>query len=82
MLATSLDLDLVREDNQRLPALALMTCHLGFLPLAQLPIIRLLGGSQFRKFCVICIVILVVTVWMTCFFHKEQARPETYKKQR
>ncbi|KAF9464426.1 major facilitator superfamily domain-containing protein [Collybia nuda] len=50
----------------------------GFLPLAQLPIIRLLGGSQFRKFCVICIIILVITVWMTCFFHEEQARPNVY----
>jgi len=52
----------------------------GFLPLAELPIIRLLGGDQFRKFCVICIVILVITVWMTCYFHKEQERQEIHKK--
>ncbi|KAL0564423.1 hypothetical protein V5O48_017623 [Marasmius crinis-equi] len=47
----------------------------GFLPLDKLPIIRLLGGSQFRKFCVICIVILAITVWMTCAFHEEEERP-------
>lgn len=52
----------------------------GFLPLAQLPIIRLLGGDQFRKFCVICIVILVTTVWITCICHEEEERPEGYKK--
>ncbi|KAG5651968.1 hypothetical protein H0H81_006783 [Sphagnurus paluster] len=52
----------------------------GFLPLAKLPIIRLLGGNQFRKFCVICIVILVITVWMTCYFHEEQERPGGYKR--
>ncbi|KAG6854846.1 hypothetical protein C0991_012036 [Blastosporella zonata] len=53
----------------------------GFLPLARLPIIELLGGTQFRKFCVICIVILVATVWITCYCHEEQARQESYKKQ-
>jgi solute carrier family 45, member 1/2/4 len=54
----------------------------GFFPLAQLPIIRLLGGDQFRKFCVICIVILVATVWTTCICHEEEERPEVYKKRR
>ncbi|KAG6869304.1 hypothetical protein C0993_000057 [Termitomyces sp. T159_Od127] len=53
----------------------------GFLPLAKLPIIELLGGTQFRKFCVICIIILVVTVWITCYCHEEQKRQEPYKKQ-
>ncbi|KAJ7638969.1 major facilitator superfamily domain-containing protein [Roridomyces roridus] len=47
----------------------------GFLPLAELPIINLLGGTQFRKFCVICIVILVATVAVTCYCHEEQERP-------
>ncbi|KAG7096809.1 hypothetical protein E1B28_004217 [Marasmius oreades] len=46
----------------------------GFLPLDKLPLIRLLGGTQFRKFCVLCIVILVITVWMTCVFHEEEER--------
>ncbi|KAK7060524.1 hypothetical protein VNI00_001290 [Paramarasmius palmivorus] len=46
----------------------------GFLPLDKLPIINLLGGKQFRKFCVICIVILVITVWITCISHEEEER--------
>ncbi|KAJ7507950.1 hypothetical protein B0H11DRAFT_1969440 [Mycena galericulata] len=52
----------------------------GFLPLAELPIINLLGGTQFRKFCIICIVILVVTVWITCYCHEEQERPALHQK--
>jgi len=52
----------------------------GFLPLDKIPLIRLLGGGQFRKFCIICIVILVVTVWVTCYFHEEQERPALHKK--
>jgi solute carrier family 45 protein 1/2/4 len=55
----------------------------GFLPLASLPIIRLLGGDQFRKFCVIVIIVLVVTVWITCYTQTEEERtlqrpPEGY----
>lgn len=46
----------------------------GFLPLASLPIIRLLGGDQFRKFCVIAIAVLVVTVWITCYTQTEEER--------
>ena len=56
--------------------------RLGFLPLADLPIIRLLGGDQFRKFCVICIVVLVATVWITCACHHEEARSKTQRTQR
>jgi len=44
----------------------------GFLPLAKLPIIRLISGNQFRKFCVICIIILVITVVITCYCHEEK----------
>ncbi|KAH9999305.1 MFS general substrate transporter [Russula vinacea] len=46
----------------------------GFLPLASLPIIRLLGGDQFRKFCVIGIFFLVITVWITCYTQTEEER--------
>jgi solute carrier family 45 protein 1/2/4 len=53
----------------------------GFLPLANLPIIRLLGGNQFRKFCVICIVVLVITVVITCLSHTEQERPRIARQQ-
>ncbi|KAI0750774.1 MFS general substrate transporter [Daedaleopsis nitida] len=46
----------------------------GFLPLANMPILRLLGGSQFRKFCVVCMIILTITVWITCWTQEEQVR--------
>ncbi|EGO27826.1 hypothetical protein SERLADRAFT_447045 [Serpula lacrymans var. lacrymans S7.9] len=44
----------------------------GYLPLAQLPLLRLLGGDQFRKFCVVTMIVLTVTVWITCFCHEEK----------
>jgi len=53
----------------------------GFLPLASLPVIRLIGGGQFRKFCIICMVILVVTVWITCWRHEEEERPKVERQQ-
>ena len=46
--------------------------RIGFLPLAKLPFLSFLGGDQFRKFCVVSIVILVITVWITCFCHEEK----------
>ncbi|CCL99450.1 uncharacterized protein FIBRA_01468 [Fibroporia radiculosa] len=46
----------------------------GFLPLANMPILRLLGGDQFRKFCVVSMAILVITVWITCFTQEEKER--------
>ncbi|KAI9466869.1 MFS general substrate transporter [Lactarius psammicola] len=46
----------------------------GFLPLASLPIIRLLGGDQFRKFCVLVMFVLVITVWITCYTQVEEER--------
>lgn len=51
----------------------------GFLPLARMPILRLLGGDQFRKFCVVALVILVATVWVTCYTQEEKERPATEK---
>ncbi|KAG1759805.1 major facilitator superfamily domain-containing protein [Suillus occidentalis] len=45
----------------------------GFIPLAKLPFLSFLGGDQFRKFCVVSMTILVVTVWITCFCHEEKA---------
>jgi solute carrier family 45 protein 1/2/4 len=53
----------------------------GFLPLAKLPLLNLLGGDQFRKFCILAMAILVATVWVTFFFHEELERDNTYKKQ-
>ncbi|KIY74095.1 MFS general substrate transporter [Cylindrobasidium torrendii FP15055 ss-10] len=52
---------------------------IGFLPLAEFPLLRLLGGSQFRKFCVFCNVLLVITVAITCYCHTEEERPQTRK---
>ncbi|KAH9045555.1 MFS general substrate transporter [Lactarius pseudohatsudake] len=46
----------------------------GFLPLASLPIIRLIGGDQFRKFCVLVMFVLVITVWVTCYTQEEEER--------
>ncbi|KAI0732995.1 major facilitator superfamily domain-containing protein [Fomitopsis betulina] len=46
----------------------------GFLPLAKLPVLRLLGGDQFRKFCVVSMTILVITVWITCWTQEEKQR--------
>ncbi|KIK68025.1 hypothetical protein GYMLUDRAFT_36839 [Collybiopsis luxurians FD-317 M1] len=53
----------------------------GFLPLAKFPIFRLLGGTQFRKFCILCIIILVITVWITCALHEEQEREKKIHSQ-
>ncbi|THH12545.1 hypothetical protein EW146_g7599 [Bondarzewia mesenterica] len=51
----------------------------GFLPLASMPVLRLLGGDQFRKFCVVALLILVATVWITCFTQPEKERLRTHK---
>jgi hypothetical protein len=47
-----------------------------------MPLLRLLGGSQFRKFCVLAMIILVITVWITCWTQEEQERPQTSASQR
>ena len=54
----------------------------GFLPLAQLPLLRLLGGDQFRKFCVVSIIILIITVWITCWTQEEQSREDNLSMER
>ena len=48
----------------------------GFLPLEDIPVLKWIGGSQFRKFCIIVLVVLVVTVWITCWTQEEQERPK------
>lgn len=47
----------------------------GFFPLADIPILKWIGGSQFRKFCIIVLVVLVITVWITCWTQVERERP-------
>lgn len=48
----------------------------GFFPLADIPVLRWIGGTQFRKFCVVVLVVLVVTVWITCWTQEERERPK------
>ena len=52
----------------------------GFLPLAEFPLLKIFGGSQFRKFCILCNLILVITVGITCFCHTEEERPAARKE--
>lgn len=82
MLATLLDMALVSTVILLLDTLILRQhqCS-GFLPLAELPLIRLIGGEQFRKFCVICMIILVATVWTTCWCHEEEEKPRVQRPQ-
>ncbi|KAF7433062.1 hypothetical protein PC9H_005008 [Pleurotus ostreatus] len=51
----------------------------GFLPLAEFPIIRLIGGDQFRKFCLVSLTLLIATVVVTCVCHEEEERPRSHK---
>lgn len=51
---------------------------LGFLNLNKMPVLRLLGGDQFRKLCVVALVILIVTVWITCATFEESERPQLF----
>ncbi|VDB98727.1 unnamed protein product [Peniophora sp. CBMAI 1063] len=53
----------------------------GFLPLAKIPVLDWLGGTQFRKFCVVAMIILVITVWITCFTMHEVERVKNDKHQ-
>ncbi|ORX36430.1 major facilitator superfamily domain-containing protein [Kockovaella imperatae] len=47
---------------------------MGFLNLNHVPIIRLVGGGQFRKVCIVALAILVLTVWITCWTQEEVER--------
>ncbi|KZV64590.1 MFS general substrate transporter [Peniophora sp. CONT] len=53
----------------------------GFLPLAKIPGLEWLGGTQFRKFCVVAMIVLVITVWVTCFTMHEVERVANRKHQ-
>lgn len=48
----------------------------GFFPLADIPVLRWIGGSQFRKFCIVALTVLVTTVWITCWTQQEYERPQ------
>jgi len=47
---------------------------MGFLNLGSWPIFNWLGGDQFRKVCVISMVVLIITIWITCWTQEEKAR--------
>ncbi|KAG9002670.1 hypothetical protein FRB94_003705 [Tulasnella sp. JGI-2019a] len=47
----------------------------GFMNLAGWKILQPLGGDQFRKVCVVSVVIVVSTVWITCATQHEKERP-------
>ncbi|RXK42648.1 solute carrier family 45, member 1/2/4 [Tremella mesenterica] len=55
---------------------------IGFLNLGQVPIIRLLGGGQFRKVCVVALVLLTLTVWITCWTQEEDERESIFGERR
>ncbi|GJN89859.1 hypothetical protein Rhopal_002848-T1 [Rhodotorula paludigena] len=48
----------------------------GILDLGHSPLLRWLGGGQFRKLAVISCAVMVVTVGVTCATQHEQERPE------
>ena len=49
----------------------------GWVDLSKVPILAWVGGDQFRKFAVICIVCVVVTVGVTCYAMPEPAAERT-----
>lgn len=51
---------------------------LGFLDLSSFPLLDYLGGGNFRKFCVIIILVLGFTVWVTCATTHETAREKEF----
>lgn len=49
---------------------------LGSLNLANAPLLKYVGGGQFRKVCIIAIIALVITVWVTTWTTEEEEREE------
>ncbi|KAJ9114327.1 hypothetical protein QFC22_005779 [Naganishia vaughanmartiniae] len=47
---------------------------MGSLNLAKVPVLNLVGGGQFRKVCIVAILVLILTVWITCWTQEEQER--------
>ncbi|KIR32051.1 hypothetical protein I352_05680 [Cryptococcus deuterogattii MMRL2647] len=50
----------------------------GFLNLGHVPIIRLVGGGQFRK----ALILLVLTVWITCWTQEEKEKDSIFGERR
>ncbi|WVQ74375.1 hypothetical protein IAR50_003976 [Cryptococcus sp. DSM 104548] len=55
---------------------------MGFINLADVPIIRLAGGGQFRKVCIVALVLLTVTVWITCWTQEEKEKEHLFGERR
>nr|XP_019049930.1 solute carrier family 45, member 1/2/4 [Kwoniella bestiolae CBS 10118]OCF28860.1 solute carrier family 45, member 1/2/4 [Kwoniella bestiolae CBS 10118] len=55
---------------------------MGFLNLANVPIIRLVGGGQFRKVCIVALILLTVTVWITCWTTEETEKESIFGERR
>lgn len=47
-----------------------------------IPVIRWIGGDQFRKLCILSMLILVLTCWITCFTVEEDERPTLFGERR
>ncbi|TXT11019.1 hypothetical protein VHUM_01770 [Vanrija humicola] len=54
---------------------------MGFINLDNVRWLKWLGGEQFRKLCVLSLVLLVTTVWITCRFVQEDERPRHFHRQ-
>lgn len=76
-------------------------CSAGFLNLSHVPIIRLVGGGQFRKgmpqhpplfasiisssyilVCIVALILLVITVWITCWTQEEKEKDSIFGERR
>ncbi|OCF30813.1 solute carrier family 45, member 1/2/4 [Kwoniella heveanensis BCC8398] len=55
---------------------------MGFLNLANVPVIRLVGGGQFRKLCIVALILLTVTVWITCWTQEETEKESIFGERR
>ncbi|KAK8861283.1 hypothetical protein IAR55_002102 [Kwoniella newhampshirensis] len=55
---------------------------MGFLNLSHVPIIRLAGGGQFRKVCIVALILLTITVWVTCWTQEETERESIFGERR
>lgn len=49
---------------------------IGSLDLARVPLLTLVGGGQFRKICMVSLILLVITVIITCWTQPEESREQ------
>lgn len=56
--------------------------YMGYMNLNGVPIFKWIGGDQFRKLSVVSLIILVITVWITCAFVQEDERPTLFGERR